>query len=1157
VIAEWLRDRRKHLRLTQTALAGRIGVSQAQVSSWETGKFEPTSGQLAALVEIFGPDGPARSSLGRPSTTEALATKCTFVQVEGGTDGVGKLVDLDRGQADIEFFESPAGPRLRRIRVSATSVREVELSPQTRVFWFDPEKHAWRAGRVDGVVLSAEALKATEDHYPVRFPNGHDVNIPISQLYVRWAQPIEDPTDYLAARITDTPLFFDGRSQIVRYLSQQRAGFGGLTGLASSAIELLEHQVATVRRILADPVERYLLADEVGLGKTIEAGILIRQHVLDRPREAAVLIVVPAHLVQQWRSELAEKFFLTATSPVHVISDDAFCDSVGEFRSITMLVVDEAHRPALRAFDKNPADRRLYEALRTIAEKVPRLLLLSGTPVLHQEEGFLAMLHLLDADGYPLSDLETFRRRVRERQTVAEATLDLADDASSYFAGESLQKLEHLFADDTRLLHLCESVRRHLVDDVASATRIRSLRALRTHLTEAYRLHRRLLRTRRDDPRVQLHLPRRMGAIRVEYDDEARREAFDFLDAWRLALPVPAHEQETRDHAQIFAQWVAAAFSHPRVLVRSIDARLASNEKDSTTAIPANVSADPWAFDGEETFLRARRRLILEAAGTDSRAQRLVTWLRANNEVKKAIVFVDDREVADLLTDTLRDALGADVVLRHDTSIDTVRSFDERQLLSVLVCDASAEEGLNLQRYGAAVVHFDLPLEPARIEQRIGRVDRLEARGRLRNVVFTAGCPYEEEWLQCLSDTIRVFDRSIAPLQYFLVEATGRIRSRLLREGRDAIEQETVRMGDRDLGLEAEMRRIRAQEAIDSVEGDADTDAAFFASLGEADEAAETTGERALNSWVTERLQFISRSLEPRIFRYVHDVRRPTLIPLLETFTRFEDCIDTSPKARDSRATLPLEPATFSRSTAETKHVGLIRVGHPFVTALDALVRSDDRGTAFAMWRYVPKSTRTPLLFFRFDFVIEADLGRVRADFGDRNSLESLRRRADEAFPVEYRTVWLNGDLEPVRHPRLLAVIERPYQQRPRPDGSKDVNVRMERWDQVDALVSTSDWNDRCRRARDAADRLIRSDPGFRERCAQAAKRTLVLALDVNESLKSRIARLSGSVRDAEQRMATFEVHVAEALAAGIESPSVRVDSAGAVVLASIPLEET
>lgn len=179
-----------------------------------------------------------------------MSIQSIFVQLESGRDGVGKLKNIEGEQAEIEYFESPAGPSLRRVQLPVGSLLEVELSPQTRVFWFDRNQHAWRAGRVDGGLISAHALKATEDHYPVRFPNGHDAHIPISELYVRWSHPIEDPTDYLAARVTDTPLFFDGRSQIVRYLAGQRAAFGGLTGLASSAIDLLEHQVATVRRVL-------------------------------------------------------------------------------------------------------------------------------------------------------------------------------------------------------------------------------------------------------------------------------------------------------------------------------------------------------------------------------------------------------------------------------------------------------------------------------------------------------------------------------------------------------------------------------------------------------------------------------------------------------------------------------------------------------------------------------------------------------------------------------------------------------------------------------------------------------------------------------------------------------------------------------------------
>src|SRR5439155_19124161 len=125
----------------------------------------------------------------------------------------------------------------------------------------------------------------------------------------------------------------------------------------------------------------------------------------------------------------------------------------------------------------------------------------------------------------------------------------------------------------------------------------------------------------------------------------------------------------------------------------------------------------------------------------------------------------------------------------------------------------------------------DLPLAPSRIEQRIGRVDRIEARGRLRNVAFSSGQPYEREWLTCLDLVVRIFNRSVAPLQYVLAEATARIRNRLVHDGCSAIEDETVRLNDPKTGLDIELRRIYAQEAIDAIDINSDADAQFFETL--------------------------------------------------------------------------------------------------------------------------------------------------------------------------------------------------------------------------------------------------------------------------------------------------------------------------------------
>ena len=208
---------------------------------------------------------------------------------------------------------------------------------------------------------------------------------------------------------------------------------------------------------------------------------------------------------------------------------------------------------------------------------------------------------------------------------------------------------------------------------------------------------------------------------------------------------------------------------------------------------------------------------------------------------------------------------------------------------------------------------------------------------------------------------------------------------------------------------------------------------------------------------------------------------------------------------------------------------------------IETLIRSDDRGMAFAMWRCVPGSSKTPHLFFRFDFVVEVDLVHAYEAGAELiTSREALRRRADEAFPVRHRSVWLTSDLNEVKNPAILRLLRLSYSKHLRPEGGWDVNLKPELWDGAASAVSLGDWPSLCTNARDKAEGALRSDPAFQKQLITSAERVRNTAAAVSVALLSRIERLAGPSRESEERIAVLEASLSRSLVEGIEEPSIK-----------------
>lgn len=1063
--------------------------------------------------------------------------------------GIGKIVSATSRNAVVEFFVSPCEPPTV-FEVPRKDAVKTNLAQETRVYVQDEKTGLWETGRV---------LVAEEDEVRIQFPNHRIVSLDNQVVYVRCNVPIKDPIPFLASFINHTPRFSDSRRRFVKAVLDQRRACRGMSGLLSSVIELESHQVRVVERVLKDPVQRYILADEVGLGKTIEAGVIIRQYVLDSP-DHFIVIAVPGHLVEQWRCELTQKFLLAyvlGRSVFVVAFDDVALRSL--LPNAKMLVVDEVHQLVKGIDLEEPGP--LYQEVCAAAHQAERLLLVSATPVFGNEASFLAMLHLLDPLIYSLSDLDTFKTKITNRQPLTHLLAEFSPD--NLFMEDATDKLTAMFPADAllqkygnRLMDLLNEV------EADEEDMLEAIGAIRSHVSETYRLHRRILRNRRSN--VEGLTPERMGLKTVTYQSAERRAAFTILEQWRSTAALSVYQDEEGESAtalgEIFALFLDAVFSSPRELLCLVERRLGTADEEACLTIPL--------FQGEKEILFRLQGTAVELRGDGTKLEALRNLLQQLVPKRKVIVFCTFAETATAVADFLEDSFPGRVAMHHPSSDCSLDCFLDDPNCTILVCDRNAEEGLNLHKGNGekVMVHYDLPLSPNRIEQRIGRLDRYGFPYDIRSyAVLCEDDVHETEWCTCLEEGFGVFDQSIATLQYLIEAEMAGLRRALLVQGREAVQALTGRLGGESGLMVNELHKIELQDQLDAMQ-DEPMDA--FDALVEVD--CNWKGIQAqVDSWVEDNLLFEKtphhiegHSPPDRVFRfqYNHDHNRNTLVPLDRFIEKFLPVIDLN--ARGGGSAKPRSfPFSYRRETAIAKGLQLLRYGNPFMDGMMDFTSQDDRGKSFALWRYAPDYVPTEQVdyFFRFDFIVEVDLepalelARQRNLSNLKTLYQALRRQGDIALPPLFHTVWVDADFVLPDMQLVSDYLELDYSKVPRRDGSWDRNINHERWEDVWKLnlPVIKGWQQVCSDAHGAALALFRKatnlDQELRRVLANMDKHDEVHFAQRN----SRLSLLSAKEREVEEQELETEILLREALRQGIANPRISLDTVGAVFLSN------
>ncbi|MGE0541880.1 MAG: helicase-related protein [Dehalococcoidia bacterium] len=591
-----------------------------------------------------------------------------------------------------------------------------------------------------------------------------------------------------------------------------------LYSIGASRTRFLVYQFQPVLKFIQTLPHGMLIADEVGLGKTIEAGLILKE-LLARGSIKRVLVVCPANLRQKWESEMKLRFGLQfrqiEAKDIRAIRRDVELGSWPEFFGIASLeglrrdelqdvltetgihfdlvVVDEAHH--LR--NRSTASYGLGEVL---SEQSEHLLLLSATPVQTGRDDLLSLLRLIEPSQFERTSIDTLDAILEPNRYINQALAALArQPCDGRAVAADLREvlttdMASAFRDNQLFLSCIARLETEPLTAAAAAELTRDLQ--RVHTLAPY-----YTRTRKRE--VEDAARRRSQVVHVPLSPEEQA----FYDAWvgylRAVAAVrsggaPSTWAVSMRERQAASSLIAARNALPALLAdEPVSSDVESSDPDPASSRgPVSFTPFPLA-----TSVLAQRRVEVQSAARslgvrDSKGERFLQIVRdlvAGRPDRKVLVFTFFKGTLRHLAEMLR---AADIAVykisgddRPEDRARIVKRFEDDPAARVLLSTEVGSEGLDFQ-FCDTVVNYDLPWNPMRVEQRIGRIDRFGQPAPVVTVIslFTDET-IDTRILDRLYGRIRVFEESIGELEPILGPVVQDLQTQVL-DGRLSEEEE-------------------------------------------------------------------------------------------------------------------------------------------------------------------------------------------------------------------------------------------------------------------------------------------------------------------------------------------------------------------------------
>jgi|GEM_PF-3324914 len=616
-----------------------------------------------------------------------------------------------------------------------------------------------------------------------------------------------DSLPRLLARLTREKLL-DPHSDVIYSLKTANADFH-------------PYQFRPVIKLMREDAGGILIADEVGLGKTIEAGYILKElKARDRQHFMRALVVCPASLREKWRLELARRFgehFEILGAPELERLIDRIASSVGdpmfqaivsyetlrskscgkriqELGPVDLVICDEAHHLRNQATQAHKVVRQLRKVTKSFV-------LLSATPIQLHSDNLRSLLSLVAEDR--VQDSSGFARQLQANQRLIDA------ERRVLFATPDNDQIAHGHLEElvgSSMTGIPEPHLRSLIERLESlgGNPDRTARLeLAADIREAGPFSTILTRTRRRDVRQDLCVRKPMmvdvaftDAERTVFDwclEECRRRYAEATDS-RNSIGRTATVNTQRKFTSCLPAFVVELSGASEELDdRDDNDGGEANEWDGASVVPAG-SISALRLSMPPDVARAAQSLL--ESGSDSKYARLLEVIKGlllKDSTAKVVVFSFYKGTLRYLNRRLSaDGIPA-VQIDGDVPSHPQRpSLDERgrridrfredPSIRVLLSSEVGSEGLDFQEVCYVVVNYDLPWNPMRIEQRIGRVDRYGQPSKTVIVVnFKIADTVEDRVYHQLLDRIDIFRSSIGDLEEILGDIHARLEAIVMR----------------------------------------------------------------------------------------------------------------------------------------------------------------------------------------------------------------------------------------------------------------------------------------------------------------------------------------------------------------------------------------